>query len=359
MLAPTRELALQVAEAFSRYGAKLPRRQRAADLRRPVLRRAAGRAAPRRAGRRRHAGPRHRPPRARHARPVAASTTWCSTRPTRCCRWASPRTSSASSPTPPSTSRSRCSRRPCRAAIRKITTKYLHDAVEVTVKSKTATAENITQRYIQVAGPRKMDALTRVLEVEPFEAMIVFVRTKQATEEVAETAAARGFSAAAINGDIPQAQRERTIAQLKDGDDRHPGRHRRRGPRPRRRAHLARAELRHPARHRVLRAPHRPHRPGRPVGHGAAVRLAARAPPAQVDRAGHPAEAHRGAAAERRRRQRPAGREVPGLDHRRARRPGFRDVPPDDRGLRARATTCRWSTSPPRWPRSPATARTS
>jgi ATP-dependent RNA helicase DeaD len=102
-------------------------------------------------------------------------------------------------------------------AIRKITSKYLHDPVEVTVRAKTATAENISQRYIEVAGPRKMDALTRLLEVEPFEAMIVFVRTKQATEEVAERLKARGFSAAAINGDIPQAVRERTIAALKDG----------------------------------------------------------------------------------------------------------------------------------------------
>src|SRR3954451_6444181 len=102
-------------------------------------------------------------------------------------------------------------------AIRKITTKYLHDPVEVTVKSKTATAENISQRYIEVSGPRKMDALTRLLEVEPFEAMIVFVRTKQATEEVAERLKARGFSAAAINGDIPQPVRERTIGALKDG----------------------------------------------------------------------------------------------------------------------------------------------
>jgi ATP-dependent RNA helicase DeaD len=105
-------------------------------------------------------------------------------------------------------------------AIRKLTKKYLHDPFEVTAKAKTATAENISQRYIQVAGPRKMDALTRVLEVEPFEAMIVFVRTKQATEEVAEKLRARGFSAAAINGDIPQAQRERTIAALKDGGSR-------------------------------------------------------------------------------------------------------------------------------------------
>ena len=102
-------------------------------------------------------------------------------------------------------------------AIRRITGKYLHDPVEVAIKAKTATAENITQRYIQVAGPRKMDALTRILEVEDFEAMIVFVRTKQATEEVAEKLRARGFSAAAINGDVPQAVRERTIAQLKSG----------------------------------------------------------------------------------------------------------------------------------------------
>jgi ATP-dependent RNA helicase DeaD len=102
-------------------------------------------------------------------------------------------------------------------AIRKITAKYLHDPFEVTSKAKTATAENISQRYIQVAGPRKMDALTRVLEVEPFEAMIVFVRTKQATEEVAEKLRARGFSAAAINGDIPQAQRERAITALREG----------------------------------------------------------------------------------------------------------------------------------------------
>jgi ATP-dependent RNA helicase DeaD len=102
-------------------------------------------------------------------------------------------------------------------AIRKITAKYLHDPFEVTSKAKTATAENISQRYVQVAGPRKMDALTRVLEVEPFEAMIVFVRTKQATEEVAEKLRARGFSAAAINGDIPQAQRERAITALREG----------------------------------------------------------------------------------------------------------------------------------------------
>ena len=101
--------------------------------------------------------------------------------------------------------------------IRRIAKKYLDDAVEITVKTKTVTAANTRQRYLQVSYPQKMDALTRILEVEAFEAMIVFVRTKQATEEVAEKLRARGFSAAAINGDLVQAQRERTIGQLRSG----------------------------------------------------------------------------------------------------------------------------------------------
>ncbi|SIS23774.1 DEAD/DEAH box helicase [Williamsia sterculiae] len=102
-------------------------------------------------------------------------------------------------------------------AIGRLAQRYLKDPVEVTVQARTATAQNITQRYLQVSHQRKLDALTRVLEVEQFDAMIVFVRTKQATEELAEKLRARGFSAVAINGDIPQAQRERTISQLKDG----------------------------------------------------------------------------------------------------------------------------------------------
>lgn len=103
------------------------------------------------------------------------------------------------------------------AAIRKISKQYLNDPVEITVKSKTSTATNITQRWVQVSHQRKLDALTRILEVESFEAMIIFVRTKQATEELAEKLRARGFSAAAINGDIAQNQRERTIGHLKSG----------------------------------------------------------------------------------------------------------------------------------------------
>ena len=101
--------------------------------------------------------------------------------------------------------------------IRRIAKRYLTDAAEITVKAKTVTAAKTRQRYLQVANAQKMDALTRILEVEPFEAMIVFVRTKQATEDLAERLRARGFSAAAINGDLVQAQRERTIAQLRSG----------------------------------------------------------------------------------------------------------------------------------------------
>ncbi|MDY6809462.1 DEAD/DEAH box helicase [Gordonia sp. HNM0687] len=103
------------------------------------------------------------------------------------------------------------------SAIRRLAQRYLNDPQEITVKARTATAQNITQRYLQVSHQRKLDALTRFLEVETFDAMIVFVRTKSATEELAEKLRARGFSAVAINGDMVQAQRERTINQLKGG----------------------------------------------------------------------------------------------------------------------------------------------
>jgi ATP-dependent RNA helicase DeaD len=103
------------------------------------------------------------------------------------------------------------------AQIRKLSAKYLRDPAEITVRNKTATAANITQRYLIVSYPQKVDALTRILEVENFEGMIVFVRTKNETETLAEKLRARGFSASAINGDIPQAVRERTVNQLKAG----------------------------------------------------------------------------------------------------------------------------------------------
>jgi len=101
--------------------------------------------------------------------------------------------------------------------IRKIAQQYLHEPEHVTIKVKTTTAENIRQRYWLVSGVHKLDALTRILEVETFDGMIIFVRTKTATVELAEKLEARGYSAAAINGDMSQALRERAIANLKSG----------------------------------------------------------------------------------------------------------------------------------------------
>ncbi|HET6587222.1 MAG TPA: DEAD/DEAH box helicase [Oleiagrimonas sp.] len=103
------------------------------------------------------------------------------------------------------------------APIRRIAHTHLKDPVEVSIAAKTATAAHIHQRYWAVSGLHKLDALTRILEAEPFDAMIVFARTRQSTETLAEKLGARGFSAAAIHGDIAQQQRERLIRQLRDG----------------------------------------------------------------------------------------------------------------------------------------------
>jgi ATP-dependent RNA helicase DeaD len=103
------------------------------------------------------------------------------------------------------------------APIRRIASKHLRSPIEVTIKSKTSTATNIRQRYWIVSGMHKLDALTRILEAETFDGMLVFTRTKQSTVELAEKLEARGFAAAPLNGDIPQPQRERTVARLKAG----------------------------------------------------------------------------------------------------------------------------------------------
>ncbi|MDO8337121.1 MAG: DEAD/DEAH box helicase [Microcella sp.] len=103
------------------------------------------------------------------------------------------------------------------ASIRRISQQYLRDPEEITVKTKTTTSSTISQRYLVVSYQQKVDALTRILEVENFEGMIVFVRTKNETETLAEKLRARGYSAQAINGDVAQVQRERTVEQLKSG----------------------------------------------------------------------------------------------------------------------------------------------
>ena len=101
--------------------------------------------------------------------------------------------------------------------IRRVAEKFLKNPKIVKIKTKTATAQTISQSYWLVSGVNKLDALTRILEVESFDALLIFVRTKTATVDLAEKLSARGFSAEAINGDIVQNQRERTIQQLKKG----------------------------------------------------------------------------------------------------------------------------------------------
>lgn len=102
-------------------------------------------------------------------------------------------------------------------SIRHIADKHLKEPESITVKVKTRTAETIRQRYWMVSGVHKLDALTRILEAETFDAMIVFVRTRNATLELAEKLEARGYASAPLNGDIPQKQREQTIDRLKTG----------------------------------------------------------------------------------------------------------------------------------------------
>ena len=101
--------------------------------------------------------------------------------------------------------------------IRRVAEKFLNSPKVVKIKTKTATAQTISQRYWLVGGVHKLDALTRILEVESFDALLIFVRTKTATSDLAEKLSARGFTAEAINGDIAQNQRERIIQQLKNG----------------------------------------------------------------------------------------------------------------------------------------------
>ncbi len=101
--------------------------------------------------------------------------------------------------------------------IQRIARHHLRDPQEISIKTRTATADTIRQRYWLVSGLHKLDALTRILEVEPFDALLMFVRTKTATTELAERLEARGYAAAALNGDMAQKQREQMVERLKRG----------------------------------------------------------------------------------------------------------------------------------------------
>jgi ATP-dependent RNA helicase DeaD len=103
--------------------------------------------------------------------------------------------------------------------IGRIAQTYLKSPAEITIKSKTSTVANTRQRFWMSGGSvNKLDALTRILEAEPFDAMLVFVRTRQETTELASRLEARGFGAAPLSGDIEQRERERTVSRLKNGE---------------------------------------------------------------------------------------------------------------------------------------------
>ncbi len=101
--------------------------------------------------------------------------------------------------------------------IKKVAEKFLNQPKIVKIKTKTETAPTITQKYMLVNAGQKLEALTRILEVTNFEAMIIFVRTKTLTLKLTEKLSARGFSVKAINGDIAQKQRECLINNFKKG----------------------------------------------------------------------------------------------------------------------------------------------
>ncbi|WP_339733024.1 DEAD/DEAH box helicase [uncultured Gimesia sp.] len=103
------------------------------------------------------------------------------------------------------------------AVIRRIAVNHLKSPEQITVKDKTRTADTINQRYWLAKGHHKLDALTRILEAEEIDGVLVFVRTKTVTTELSEKLESRGFLAAPLNGDIPQKQRERTVGRLKAG----------------------------------------------------------------------------------------------------------------------------------------------
>ncbi|MFK7913801.1 MAG: DEAD/DEAH box helicase [Pseudomonadales bacterium] len=101
--------------------------------------------------------------------------------------------------------------------VQAIARRHLKDPQEISIKAKTATADTIRQRCWMVRGVRKMEALTRLLEVEPVDGVLVFARTKSSTTDIAERLEQRGFRAAALNGDMAQRQREQTVDRLKKG----------------------------------------------------------------------------------------------------------------------------------------------
>ena len=102
-------------------------------------------------------------------------------------------------------------------AIRRVANKHLNDPAHIKIAAKTTTVERITQKFIQVSPAHKFEVLSRILEVEETDGIIIFVRTRQGSTELAEQLEARGYKAAALHGDMNQSSREQTIEALKRG----------------------------------------------------------------------------------------------------------------------------------------------
>ena len=103
------------------------------------------------------------------------------------------------------------------AQIKRISKRHMNEPVEIRIEAKTITADNIEQVYMVVPEAAKFEALVRVLETESYDGILIFARTRLATTELAEKLSARGYDVAALNGDMEQRARERTIARLKSG----------------------------------------------------------------------------------------------------------------------------------------------
>ena len=284
---------MQVAEAVHRYGAA-PRHH-------ACCRSTAGRRSSRSSARSSAASTSSSPRRAGRSTTSAAKTldlerrrrSWCSTKPTRCSTWASPRTSRPSSKRHRRDAADRALlRHACRRASTAIAERHLRDPVRIAIarerrragRAAARAADGLHRAARAQARPRSAACST---SRRPTSA-IVFCRTRTEVDELTETLNGRGYRAEALHGGMTQEQRDRVMRRFRAGDGRPADRHRRRGARARHRARLARHQLRRARRRRGVRAPHRPHRARGARGRGDHAGRAARAPAAPEHRAGRP-----------------------------------------------------------------------
>ncbi len=101
--------------------------------------------------------------------------------------------------------------------IKRVANKHLRNPVNISIAASHTTVDSIEQRFVQVSQHNKLEALVRVLEVENTEGIIIFVRTRNSCVELAEKLEARGYAASPLHGDMNQQARERAVDQLKSG----------------------------------------------------------------------------------------------------------------------------------------------